>query len=692
MQSPELFKLHSPYSLSGDQPQAVENLTEWLREGAKNTTLLGVTGSGKTFSMANVIQRLQRPVLVITHNKTLSAQLYSEFKDFFPDNAVEYFVSYYDYYQPEAYVPSTDSYIEKDSAINDQIDRFRHGATTSLFTRRDIIVVASISCIFGLGSPADYADLRITIKKGSMHGKNKLIRQLVDIQYSRNDMDFSRSRFRVRGEVIDIFPAASEEGIRVRFFGDEAEKIERFDPLTGELLESLKQVEIFPAQHFVTTEEKRELALQNIEFEMKERVKYFESEGKLIEAQRIYERTRYDLEMMRETGFCKGIENYSRHFSGRNPGEPPDTLVSYLPKDCLIILDESHMTVPQLKGMYRADRNRKQTLIDYGFRLPSALDNRCLTFEEFLSKDLPIMYVSATPGRYELEVSENKVAEQLIRPTGLLDPEIEVVKTEGQIDYLIEQINERIERDERVLITTMTKKMARELATYLADLNIPSGYLHDEIDTLERVEILHDLRTGEIKVLVGINLLREGLDLPEVSLVAILDADKQGFLRSEWSLMQTSGRAARNASGKVILFGDKITPAMEYCINETARRRKIQEAHNKKYGIVPKTIKKAIAETFAPTWEHPEHASNPAHTKLTRKVANEQLAEILTKLKQEMESAAAKLEFEKAAAIRDEIITIQSEHLESDILGNISQALKKGKAKGSARKRALKKQ
>ncbi|MEW6710510.1 MAG: excinuclease ABC subunit UvrB, partial [Candidatus Riflebacteria bacterium] len=526
------FKLKSPFKLRGDQPQAVNKLQQWVENGQDRLTLLGVTGSGKTFTMANVIERIQRPVLIITHNKTLAAQLYSEFKEFFPENAVEYFVSYYDYYQPEAYIPSTDSYIEKDSSINEQIDRFRHSATTSLFSRRDVLVVASVSCIFGLGSPADYADLRISLQAGMTMPRQKLLRSLIEIQYSRNDMDFHRSRFRARGETVDIFPASSEVAIRVKFFGDEIDRIEEFSPLTGEVAKVLKAVEIFPAQHFVTTHEKLEKAMGVIEEEMKEQVRFFEKNNKLIEAQRIYERTRYDLEMLRETGFCKGIENYSRHLSGRNEGEPPDTLVDYLPKDCLIILDESHMTVPQLKGMYRGDRSRKQTLIDFGFRLPSALDNRCLTFEEFLGRKRPLLFVSATPGPYELQTSEDRIAEQLIRPTGLLDPRITVVKTEGQIDHLINAIDQRITANERVLVTTLTKKMSQELSAYLTEMGIPTGYLHDEIDTLERIEILRDLRIGNIKVLVGINLLREGLDLPEVSLVAILDADKEGFLRS----------------------------------------------------------------------------------------------------------------------------------------------------------------
>jgi excinuclease ABC subunit B len=673
------FNLSAPFSLRGDQPEAVEKITKWLQEGREHVTLLGVTGSGKTFSMANVIKQVQRPVLVITHNKTLAAQLYSEFKEFFSDNAVEYFVSYYDYYQPEAYIPSTDSYIEKDSAINDQIDRFRHAATTSLFTRRDVLVVASVSCIFGLGSPTDYADLRISLEVDQEISRQKLIRALVDIQYSRNDMDFNRSRFRARGEVVDIFPASSERGIRVSFFGDEIEKLEQFDPLTGEVDMRLNKVDIFPAQHFVTTDEKLERALVHIQDEMVEQVKKFEEERKLIEAQRIYERTRFDMEMMRETGFCKGIENYSRHFSGRQPGEPPDTLVDYLPKDCIIILDESHMTVPQLRGMYRGDRSRKQTLIDYGFRLPSALDNRCLTFEEFLGRKRQLLYVSATPGPYELECSQEAVAEQLIRPTGLLDPVIHVVPTAGQIDFLINRIQERLDADERVLVTTLTKKMAQELSGYLGDMGIPTSYLHDEIDTLERIEILRDLRVGTIKVLVGINLLREGLDLPEVSMVAILDADKEGFLRSSWALMQICGRAARNVNGEVFLFGDKITAAMKYCIDETARRRQIQEAYNKEHGITPKTIIKALPGQFV--------LGKDEVVGGTKLDSNEKVQEVITSLKKEMEQAASRMEFEKAAMIRDEIIALQEEYIEHGVLEQLGRALRAGRERGSARRK-----
>ena len=675
----QYFKLHSPFKLRGDQPEAVKSLCRWVDQAHDRMTLLGVTGSGKTFTMASIIERVQKPVLLITHNKTLAAQLYSEFKEFFPENAVEYFVSYYDYYQPEAYIPSTDSYIEKDSAINEQIDRFRHSATTSLFSRRDVLVVASVSCIFGLGSPSDYADLRVSLKINQEMPRQKLVKDLIDIQYSRNDMDFHRSRFRARGETIDIFPASSEQAIRVRFFGDEIDKLEQFDPLTGEVTQKLEAVDIFPAQHFVTTGEKMEKALEAIEAEMKTRVKYFEDNHKMIEAQRIYERCRYDMEMLRETGFCKGIENYSRLFSGRQPGEPPDTLVDYVPKDCLIILDESHMTVPQLRGMSAGDRSRKQTLVDYGFRLPSALDNRCLTFEEFLERKRQMLFVSATPGPYELSTSQDRIAEQLIRPTGLLDPQINVVKSAGQIDYLIDQISLRIERNERVLVTTLTKKMAQELSGYLSDLNIPTSYLHDEIDTLERIEILRDLRAGKISVLVGINLLREGLDLPEVSLVAILDADKEGFLRSAWSLMQICGRAARNAGGEVILFADRISKAMQYCIDETARRRKIQEKYNSDNGIVPQTIVKQLPALFLP--------GGVSEVRAHKDIDETKLTELLNALKTEMNAAAGRMEFEKAAMIRDEIIALQEEHLELGVLSQLGHALKTGKEKGAARRR-----
>ncbi len=677
---PDGFRLVSPFQMRGDQPQAVERLAGWIQGGARFCTLLGVTGSGKTFTMANLIARLQRPILVVTHNKTLAAQLYSEFKDFFPHNAVEYFVSYYDYYQPEAYIPTTDQYIEKDSDINQEIDRFRHAATAALFTRRDVLIVASISCIYGLGSPEDYAGLRITLRLGSVHPRQKLVRELTEIQYSRNDLDFHRSRFRARGETVDIFPASSEQALRVKFFGDEIERLERFDPLTGEVLASLEEVSIFPAQHYVTPKEKREAALLSIEAEMKERVAEFEAAHKLIEAQRIQERTRYDLEMMRETGFCKGIENYSRHLAGRRAGEAPDTLIDYLPKDCLIILDESHMTVPQFKGMSHGDRSRKQTLVDFGFRLPSALDNRPLTFEEFLGRQRPLLFVSATPGPWELQQSESRVAEQLIRPTGLVDPRITVVPSAGQIDHLVARIRERIDRGERVLVTTLTKRMAQELAAWLTQMDIPTRYLHDEIDTIERIEILRDLRLGTFSVLVGINLLREGLDLPEVSLVAILDADKEGFLRSAWALIQTCGRAARNVNGEVILYADKVTPSMKVCLDETARRRAVQEEFNRANGIEPASIVKKVPSALTvPGGEAP--AAGP-------RLDQDKLTSLLEDLKKEMDAAAASLQFERAAMIRDEIISLQEEHLENDVLASLRGALKSGREKGQARRQS----
>ncbi|MFZ2957825.1 MAG: excinuclease ABC subunit UvrB [Candidatus Ozemobacteraceae bacterium] len=674
------FLLEGPLKLRGDQPQAVDQISQWFQEGKRFATLLGVTGSGKTFTMANIIRRIQRPVLIITHNKTLAAQLYSEFRDFFPKNSVEYFVSYYDYFQPEAYLPGPDQYIEKDSDINEEIDRYRHAATSALFSRRDVIVVASVSCIYGLGSPSDYSGLRIALQRGQVIPRQQLLRNLTEIQYARNDMDFHRSRFRARGETVDIFPAASEEAIRIKFFGDEIEKIERFDPLTGEVFAKLDSVDIFPAQHFVTTSEKKERALGAIEAEMVGQVRLFEEGKKAIEAQRIYERTRYDLEMIRETGFCKGIENYSRHLAGRAPGSPPETLVNYLPRDCLIILDESHMTVPQLRGMCLGDKSRKQTLVDFGFRLPSALDNRPLTFDEFLGTNRPLLFVSATPGPWELQVSANTIAEQLIRPTGLVDPLITVVPTHGQIDHLIGKIHERTERGERVLVTTLTKRMSQELARYLTDMGVLARYLHDEIDTLERIQILRDLRQGVFNVLVGINLLREGLDLPEVSLVAILDADKEGFLRSSGALIQTSGRAARNLHGEVIFYADRISKAMQFCMDETNRRRTIQEAYNKKHGIEPASIVKGLPKPFA-------IGAEGAPTDKRQKLPPERFETLLAELKQEMDKAARELQFERAAMIRDEIIALQEEHLEGCVLDQLGKALKKGRDQGLGRRK-----
>jgi excinuclease ABC subunit B len=677
---PSLFTLASPFQLRGDQPAALEQLESWIRSNRRFSTLLGVTGSGKTFTMANLMARVQRPTLVITHNKTLAAQLYSEFKEFFPDNAVEYFVSYYDYYQPEAYIPGSDQYIEKDSDINEEIDRFRHAATVSLFSRRDVIVVASVSCIYGLGSPHDYATLRLSLHVGQLLPRQQLLRGLIDIQYSRNDLDFHRSRFRARGETIDIFPASSEEAIRVKYFGDEIERLERFDPVSGEIIAALESVDIFPAQHFVTTQEKKDRAMAAIEQEMVGQVAMFDEAKKAIESQRIYERTRYDLEMIRETGFCKGIENYSRHLAARVPGSPPETLVHYLPKDCLIILDESHMTVPQLRGMCNGDRSRKQTLIDFGFRLPSALDNRPLTFDEFLAMNRQILFVSATPGLWEREITAETTAEQLIRPTGLLDPLITVVPSNGQIDHLISRIHERVERSERVLVTTMTKRAAKELAEYFAQMGILARYIHDEIDTLERIQILRDLRLGTFNVLVGINMLREGLDLPEVSLVAILDADKQGFLRSSWALIQTCGRAARNAAGEVIMYADRISDAMKLCIDETQRRRAVQDAFNRENGIVPASIVKEMPKPFMPGGGMDTAAASRSGA------SREQVMVLIDELKQEMMTAAQSMQYERAAMIRDEIIALQEHNVETQVLDTLHQALKKGKERGQVKK------
>nr|6O8E_A Chain A, UvrABC system protein B [[Bacillus] caldotenax]6O8E_B Chain B, UvrABC system protein B [[Bacillus] caldotenax]6O8F_A Chain A, UvrABC system protein B [[Bacillus] caldotenax]6O8F_B Chain B, UvrABC system protein B [[Bacillus] caldotenax] len=588
------FQLVAPYEPQGDQPQAIAKLVDGLRRGVKHQTLLGATGTGKTFTISNVIAQVNKPTLVIAHNKTLAGQLYSELKEFFPHNAVEYFVSYYDYYQPEAYVPQTDTYIEKDAKINDEIDKLRHSATSALFERRDVIIVASVSSIYGLGSPEEYRELVVSLRVGMEIERNALLRRLVDIQYDRNDIDFRRGTFRVRGDVVEIFPASRDEhSIRVEFFGDEIERIREVDALTGEVLGEREHVAIFPASHFVCREEKMRLAIQNIEQELEERLAELRAQGKLLEAQRLEQRTRYDLEMMREMGFSSGIENYSRHLALRPPGSTPYTLLDYFPDDFLIIVDESHVTLPQLRGMYNGDRARKQVLVDHGFRLPSALDNRPLTFEEFEQKINQIIYVSATPGPYELEHSPG-VVEQIIRPTGLLDPTIDVRPTKGQIDDLIGEIRERVERNERTLVTTLTKKMAEDLTDYLKEAGIKVAYLHSEIKTLERIEIIRDLRLGKYDVLVGINLLREGLDIPEVSLVAILDADKEGFLRSERSLIQTIGRAARNANGHVIMYADTITKSMEIAIQETKRRRAIQEEYNRKHGIVPRTVKKEI--------------------------------------------------------------------------------------------------
>lgn len=648
------FKIISNYKLMGDQPEAVERLSQGILRGEKHQTLLGVTGSGKTFTMANVIERVQKPTIVISHNKTLAAQLCGEFKEFFPENAVEYFVSYYDYYQPEAYVPSTDTYIEKDSDINEEIEKLRHSATAALAERKDVIIVASVSCIYGLGSPFDYENQMLSLRPGMEKSRHDILRKLVDIQYTRNDLGFVRGCFRVRGDIIDIYPAGAENAIRVELFGDEVESIKELNPITGEILGIRNHVAIYPASHYVTSKENMEHAIGTIEEELNQQVTWFKDRGKLLEAQRIEQRTRYDLEMLREVGSCKGIENYSRHVNGLPPGNRPYTLLDYFPKDFLIIIDESHVMLPQLRAMYAGDRSRKSSLVDYGFRLPSALDNRPLQFEEFQGITNQIVYVSATPAKYELEQSGGVSAEQVIRPTGLLDPMISVRKSEGQIDDLIGEINQVTERGERVFVTTLTKKMSESLTDYLKNVGIRVKYLHSEIDTLERMAILRDLRMGVFDVLVGINLLREGLDVPEVSLVVILDADKQGFLRTETSLIQTIGRAARNAEGRVIMYADGISPAMKVAMEETERRRAIQQAYNEKHGITPTTVKKsvrAIIEATKVAEESAEYFAGKSPLELTKK----ELGDYIKKLEQEMKQAAADLQFERAAQLRDQI-------------------------------------
>lgn len=651
------FRLHSPYQPTGDQPQAIAELVRGFREGNQFQTLLGVTGSGKTFTMANVIQELQMPTLVIAHNKTLAGQLYGEFKEFFPENAVEYFVSYYDYYQPEAYVPSTDTYIEKDSAINDEIDKLRHSATAALSERKDVIIVASVSCIYGLGSPIDYQNMVVSLRPGMEKDRDDVIRQLIDLQYTRNDMDFKRGTFRVRGDVLEIFPASSDDrAVRVEFFGDEVDRITEIDTLTGEIKAELKHTAIFPASHYVVPHDKLVKAAEAIKAEAKERVAYFRSEDRLIEAQRIGERTNFDVEMMLETGFCSGIENYSRHLTGLAPGTPPWTLMDYFPDDFLIIVDESHITIPQVRGMYFGDRSRKTTLVDYGFRLPSALDNRPLNFEEFESKINQMMFVSATPSVYE-EEHELKRVEQIIRPTGLLDPEISVRPVEGQIDDLIAEVNKETANHNKVLITTLTKRMAEDLTSYMKEAGIRVRYLHSDIDTLERAEIIRDMRLDVFDVLVGINLLREGLDIPEITLVAILDADKEGFLRSETSLIQTVGRAARNADGHVIMYADMMTDSMKNAINETNRRRRIQQEYNEANGITPTTVKKAVRELIAIS-----KAANEGGIKLEKDIesmSNKELEKLIGELNKKMHRAAADLNFEEAAQIRDKITEIR---------------------------------
>ena len=652
------FKLHSPYKPTGDQPQAIDELVEGFREGNQMQTLLGVTGSGKTFTMANVIAKLNKPTLIISHNKTLAGQLYSEMKEFFPENAVEYFVSYYDYYQPEAYVPQTDTYIAKDSAINDEIDKLRLSATASMSERKDVIVVSSVSCIYGIGSPDDYENMMISLREGQEIDRDEVIHQLIDMQYMRNDMDFTRGTFRVRGDVLEVIPAnVSEFSYRIEFFGDEIDRITETDIITGRAKRELKHVAIFPASHYVVPQDKIKKACDAIEEELKERVSYFKSEGKLIEAQRIAERTNFDVEMMRETGFCSGIENYSRHLTGQKPGEPPMCLMDYFGDDYLLIIDESHITVPQIRGMYAGDRSRKSTLVDYGFRLPSALDNRPLNFTEWESKLDQLLFVSATPAEYE-EEHEMLRAQQVIRPTGLLDPNIDVRPVEGQIDDLVFEIKKETKDGNKVLITTLTKRMAEDLTDYLQELGIKVKYLHSDIDTLERSEIIRDLRMGVFDVLVGINLLREGLDIPEITLVAILDADKEGFLRSERSLIQTIGRAARNSKGHVIMYADTITDSMRKAIDETARRREIQMAYNEANGITPKTIEKKIREVIAISKEvaRDEMESNRAPEEMSA----DELEKLIAKMKKKMESAAADLNFEMAAQYRDRIVELKN--------------------------------
>ena len=651
------FILHSEYKPTGDQPQAIEKLVQGFKEGNQFQTLLGVTGSGKTFTMANIIEKLNKPTLIIAHNKTLAAQLYGEFKEFFPENAVEYFVSYYDYYQPEAYVPSTDTYIEKDSSINDEIDKLRLSATASLVERKDVIIISSVSCIYGLGSPVDYKNMMISLRPGMEKDRDEVIRQLIDIQYERNEMDFKRGTFRVRGDVVEIIPANySDNAIRVEFFGDEIDRITEVDTLTGEIKSRLEHIAIFPASHYVVAPEKIKEAAKNIEAELKERVEYFKSEDKLLEAQRISERTNFDIEMLRETGFCSGIENYSRHLAGLQPGATPHTLMDYFGDDFLIIVDESHITVPQVRGMFAGDQSRKPTLVDYGFRLPSAKDNRPLNFEEFESKIDQMLFVSATPNVYEGE-HELLRAEQIIRPTGLLDPLIDVRKVEGQIDDLISEIRKETDKKNKVLVTTLTKRMAEDLTDYMKDVGIRVKYLHSDIDTLERTEIIRDMRLDVFDVLVGINLLREGLDIPEISLVAIIDADKEGFLRSETSLIQTGGRAARNAEGHVIMYADTITDSMRAAINETNRRRAIQEAYNEEHGITPTTIKKAVRDLISIT-KAAEKTVNELE-KDPESMDEKELAKLIGKIQKQMQKAAAELDFETAAQLRDQMMELK---------------------------------
>ncbi len=652
------FRLVSEYRPEGDQPQAIEDITRAFQGGATDVTLLGVTGSGKTYTVANVVERLQRPTLVIAHNKTLAAQLCSEFRSFFPDNAVEYFVSYYDYYQPEAYIPHTDTYIEKDATINDEIDKLRHSATSALLERDDVIVVASVSCIYGLGSPEDYRNLVVSLRRGGRRGRDEIVRALVDIQYARNDINFERGTFRVRGDILEVFPASSgEKAVRIELFGDEIERISEVDTLTGEVLGHREHVAIYPATHYITERAKMKRAVGTIEAELEQRLAELRDGEKLLEAQRLEQRTRYDIAMLREVGYCTGIENYARHLTGRAPGEPPFTLLDYFPEEFLCVVDESHRTIPQIGGMYAGDRSRKETLVGHGFRLPSAFDNRPLTFDEFVAHVGRTMYVSATPAQYEVERSSD-VVEQIVRPTGLIDPEIEVRPVEGQIDDLVGEVRDRIGRGDRVLVTTLTKRMAEELTDYLKDLGLAVRYLHSEIDTLERMEIIRDLRLGEFDILVGINLLREGLDLPEVSMVLILDADKEGFLRSDISLIQTTGRAARHVDGKVIMYADRITGSMKRAIEETYRRRSIQEEFNREHGITPRSIRKAVGDVIEATKAVP--GSEDLGVKSLSEVPAARVPDLLVRLEKEMREAARELEFERAAVLRDMIMELEN--------------------------------
>ena len=655
----KLFKIHSDFKPTGDQPQAIRALADGIKAGKKHQTLLGVTGSGKTFTIANVIEQVQKPTLVISHNKTLAAQLCGEFKEFFPENAVEYFISYYDYYQPEAYVPSTDTYIEKDSDVNEEIDRLRYSATAALAERRDVIIVASVSCIYGLGSPDEYRNQMMSLRPGMEKSRTDILRELTDIQYVRNDIGFERGSFRVRGDIIDIIPAGSENAIRVELFGDEIESVKELNPLTGEIIATRNHAAIFPASHYITSKESMERALNDIEAELAERLTWFKDRGKLLEAQRLEQKTRYDIEMMREIGSCKGIENYSRHLIGNPPGATPYTLIDYFPEDFLIVIDESHVMLPQLRAMANGDKSRKTSLVDYGFRLPSALDNRPLRFDEFEEKENQVIYISATPAEYERTASGGISAEQVIRPTGLLDPPIEIVPTEGQIDHLIGEIRKETSKGFRVFVTTLTKKMAERLTDYLKEAGIRTRYMHSDIDTLERNEILRDLRLGEFDVLVGINLLREGLDIPEVSLVAILDADKEGFLRTETSLIQTVGRASRNAEGRVIMYADHISAAMKAAIDETNRRRSIQEAYNKEHGITPTTIKKAVRDIIEVTTKVEADVDEFAGRNLLE-LTKKELGDYASKLEKEMRKAASELQFERAAVLRDRLLEVRA--------------------------------